>query len=111
VTAERDGWGQLVIAVGVHHVPGLDCAAQEPFALAPGAEVAKAAWSGMAEYQVAWPFTPLVVGELDEFIGRWATSLASAAQGSLSHPTQMPEIQPQRSWRREPRRRGLTPPY
>ena len=75
-------------------------AAQEPFALDPGEEAAKAVWSGMAEYQVAWPFTPLAVGELDEFIGRWASWLASAAQGSLSHPTQMPEIQPQGSWRR-----------
>lgn len=75
-------------------------AALEPFALDPGEEAAKAVCSGMAEYQVAWPFTPLVAGELDEFIGRWATWLASAAQGSLSHPTQMPEIQPQGSWRR-----------
>ena len=75
-------------------------AAQEPFALDPGEEAAKAVWSGMAEYQVAWPFTPLVVGELDEFIGRWATWLASAARGTLSHPTQMPENPPQGSWRR-----------
>ena len=75
-------------------------AAQEPFALTPGEEAAKAVWSGMAEYQVAWPFTPLIVGELDEFIGRWAAWLASAAQGTLSHPTRMPEIEPQGSWRR-----------
>jgi hypothetical protein len=75
-------------------------ARQEPFALDPGEEAAKAVWTGMAEYQVAWPFTPLVIGELDEFIGRWAAWLADAAEGRLMHPHQMPEIQPQGSWRR-----------
>jgi serine/threonine-protein kinase len=75
-------------------------ARQEPFALEPGVESAKAIWTGMAEYQVAWPFTPLIVGQLEEFVDRWADWFARATEGALNHPTQMPERQPQGSWRR-----------
>lgn len=62
-----------------------------PFALPPGDKAAKALWSGIAEYQAAWPFIPLVLGELDEFINRWATWLADASEGKLSSPSKMPE--------------------
>ena len=72
---------------------------QDPFALAPGEEAAKALWMGMAEYQVAWPFTRLSLGELDEFIDRWAGWFADAAAGRLTHPTTMPERQAHGSWR------------
>jgi hypothetical protein len=44
---------------------------QDPFALTPGTEAAKAVWHGIAEWQLAWPFTPVVAGDLDEFIHRW----------------------------------------
>ncbi|MPY58650.1 hypothetical protein FNH08_16210 [Streptomyces spongiae] len=54
---------------------------------------------------VAWPFTPLVLGDLDEFIERWAAWLAPAANGRLAHPSHMPERNPRGSWR--PRPRGL----
>lgn len=64
---------------------------QNPFALDPGEQAAKAVWTGMAEFQVAWPFTPIVVDNLDEFIDRWGAWLADAAQGQLGHPSQMPE--------------------
>ena len=73
---------------------------QNPFALEPGEESAKAVWNGMAEYQVAWPFTPLIVGELEEFIDRWAGWFADAAEGRLNHPSMMPERNPEGSWRR-----------
>jgi hypothetical protein len=73
---------------------------QDPFALSPGNASAKALWSGMAEYQVAWPFTRLVVGELDELVDRWLGWFAAAAQGALRHPSTMPERQPDGSWRR-----------
>jgi serine/threonine-protein kinase len=33
---------------------------QDPFALDPGEEAARALGSGMADFQLAWPFTPLV---------------------------------------------------
>ncbi|GLZ37200.1 serine/threonine-protein kinase [Actinokineospora sp. NBRC 105648] len=73
---------------------------QDPFALDPGTEAAKALWTGMAEWQLAWPFTPLTVDDLDEFIGRWAGWLATASNGRLSHPNSMPERRPENSFRR-----------
>lgn len=72
---------------------------QDPFALTPGEESAKAVWNGMAEYQVAWPFTVISIGDLSDFIGRWAGWFADAAQGQLNRPSTMPERQPQGSWR------------
>lgn len=73
---------------------------QDPFALQPGEESAKAVWSGMAEFQLAWPFTELVVGELDDFVDHWAGWFAMAAHGKLGHPGSMPERQANGSWRR-----------
>jgi serine/threonine protein kinase len=72
---------------------------QDPFSLNPGTESAKAVWNGMAEFQVAWPFTVVSIGDLDEFISRWAGWFADAAQGQLNRPSAMPERQPQGSWR------------
>jgi serine/threonine-protein kinase len=73
---------------------------QDPFALDPGTEAAKALWNGIAEWQLAWPFTPLTVDDLDEFIGRWAGWLATASAGNLGHPSSMPERRPENSFRR-----------
>ncbi|MGI8535308.1 MAG: protein kinase domain-containing protein [Mycobacteriales bacterium] len=73
---------------------------QDPFARPPGEESAKAVWAGMAELQVAWPFTPLVVGDLDEFIDRWIGWFAQAVRGDLRRPTTMPEGNPENTWRR-----------
>ncbi len=72
---------------------------QNPFALAPGEAAAKALWTGMAEYQVAWPFTRLSLEALDEFIDRWAGWFADAAAGRLTHPSTMPESQAHGTWR------------
>lgn len=71
-----------------------------PFALNPGPEAAAAVGPGLMEYQAAWPFTPLTVGELDDFIGRWSSWFAAAAQGQLNIPGTMPERDPNGSWRR-----------
>jgi hypothetical protein len=73
--------------------------AVDAFALDPGEEAAKAVWNGMAEFQTAWPFIPLVLGELDDFIDRWATWFAAASAGGLQHPSTMPE-RPASNWRR-----------
>jgi len=73
----------------------------DPFDLDPGKESAKAVWSGMAEFQVAWPFTRLEPENLDEFIERWAGWFAQAATGKLGHPSHMPERPPQDTWRRK----------
>ncbi|WP_330275149.1 serine/threonine protein kinase [Lentzea sp. NBC_00516] len=75
-------------------------ARQDPFAFDPGTEAAKALWNGIAEWQLAWPFTPLTVDDLGEFIGRWAGWLAAASDGRLSHPSSMPERRPENSFRR-----------
>lgn len=72
---------------------------QDPFARPPGEEAAKALGSGMTEYQVAWRFTPLVVGDLDDFVDRWAGWFALAAQSRLARPSSMPERDPHGSWR------------
>lgn len=71
-----------------------------PFALPPGEEAAKALWTGLAEFDVAWPFEPLTFDDLDGFVGRWAGWLAQAGQGRLSHPNTMPERQAGGTWRR-----------
>jgi eukaryotic-like serine/threonine-protein kinase len=73
---------------------------QEPFAMDPGEESAQAItqpWHTRA--QVAWPFTPVDVGGLEEFIDRWAGWLADAAEGRLRRPNPMPERSPLGSWR------------
>jgi serine/threonine protein kinase len=73
--------------------------AQNPFALRPDDRALRAVGPGMMEFQVAWPFTRLNVGELDEFVGRWGEWFAIAAEGRLGHPGSMPERQPVGSWR------------
>jgi serine/threonine-protein kinase len=71
-----------------------------PFAMDPGPPAGEAMSTtiGTAQ-QLAWPFTPLVPGELDDFIARWAEWFASAAGGSLQHPSHMPEKPPRGSYR------------
>lgn len=71
-----------------------------PFALDPGKHSAQALSNVIGKYQVAWPFTPLAVGELDEFISRWSGWLAEAADGTLQRPGRMPELPTAGSWRR-----------
>ena len=70
-----------------------------PFALDPGEDAAKALARAVTGFQLAWPLDPLEIGDLDEFIDRWATWFADAAQGRLSQPSRMPERNVPRSWR------------
>ncbi|MFE6838588.1 serine/threonine-protein kinase [Streptomyces sp. NPDC057705] len=72
----------------------------DPFFLNPHHEARGAVGTYMAMHQVAWPFTPLSIGDLDEFIDRWTNWLAKAASGELGHPRRMPERDPQGSWRK-----------
>jgi eukaryotic-like serine/threonine-protein kinase len=62
-----------------------------PFMLEPGIDAAKALWVGVAETQLAWPVSPVTVGELDEFIDRAMGWFADAADGRLQIPSTMPE--------------------
>lgn len=73
--------------------------AQEPFALDPGEPAAKAVWAGMAEFQVAWPFTLLDHDQMGEFISRWAGWVASGSNGGLNIPGTMPERPVDGTWR------------
>lgn len=72
---------------------------QNPFSLSPGKEVAQALSGVLGRFQVAWPPTPLIVGELDEFIDRWSSWLADAANGTFAEPVSMPERPITGSWR------------
>ncbi|WP_165640350.1 serine/threonine-protein kinase [Klenkia brasiliensis] len=72
---------------------------QDPYSLPPN-EISGAALSrGMADAQVAWPFTELLPGDLDEFVDRWVGWFGAGVQGRLSRPASMPEGQPQGTWR------------
>lgn len=72
-----------------------------PFAEDPGVASAKSALGpGMGTDQVAWPFTPLTIGDLDDFIDRWANWFAAASTGRLQPPQTMPERPVDGSWRR-----------
>lgn len=96
---EEDAFGWFETAF--MHTPVLSQVTNfEPFALPAGAQAAGAVGSGITEYQVAWPFTRLVPGELEDFISRWASWFAAASDGSYQRPSRMPEHPTEGSWRR-----------
>jgi len=75
--------------------------AEAPFAADPSEElVAKALMAVMGWSQLAWPFTRLDPGDIDEFTNRWIDWFTRAIQGQLSHPHSLPEG-PVGSWRRD----------
>ena len=55
----------------------------QPFPLDGGEDARLALLPVMHTHQVAWPFTPLTLGDLEDFIGRWAGWLAAGAEGRL----------------------------
>jgi eukaryotic-like serine/threonine-protein kinase len=71
---------------------------ETPFGLSPDKESAGALWS-KASIQVAWPFTPLQIDRLDDFISRWAQWFANGSEGQLDLPTKLPERSPKGSYR------------
>jgi eukaryotic-like serine/threonine-protein kinase len=84
----------------MHSVLTMQTLSCTPFALPPDESAAKALWPGMAEYEVAWPFEPLVCGDLEQFTDRWIRWFAESASGNLRIPSVMPERSPENSWRR-----------
>ncbi|MEV0695475.1 serine/threonine-protein kinase [Streptomyces sp. NPDC050388] len=96
-TAEQYQWFETAF-MGTPFGP--QSTAVKPFALPPQSDAATALRPVIGGAQVAWPFMPLVIGDMDEFISRWADWLAQAATGRLAHPSRMPERDPQGSWRR-----------
>jgi serine/threonine-protein kinase len=64
----------------------------DPFPLRPTDEHAAAAFTQVTDVrQVAWQPIPFDQGEEEQFIERWLGWFAAAADGSLSHPSTMPE--------------------
>ena len=71
----------------------------DPFALDPGQDAFMALSPAIAEYQVAWPFTPIDQGDEEDFLERWIGWFADGAQGLLSRPGKMPERKTNGTWR------------
>ncbi len=64
----------------------------DPFALNPSDRDAGAALSSvMSHRQVAWEPLPFDQGDEEQFIERWLGWFAEASDGSLQHPSSMPE--------------------
>jgi serine/threonine-protein kinase len=72
---------------------------QAPWALHPGEEAARALAAGIDVVQCAWPFTKLDDDSMSEFVDRWIVWFATAANGQLQHPSQMPERDPNGRYR------------
>lgn len=75
---------------------------QEPFAISDLGEVAlHHALNGVVGIrQIAWEFTRVDPGDCDELVQRWLDWFASAAEGTLHRPNQLPERPVPRTWRR-----------
>jgi eukaryotic-like serine/threonine-protein kinase len=95
--AGRYGWFETAFMIAP---TVLKSSRMAPFAMDLGEGAAKALGQGVAGFQMAWPFTQLVIGDLDEFVERWLGWFADAAQGRLNLPSNMPEKRDQGSWRR-----------
>jgi len=64
----------------------------DPFALQPTDELAGRAFCPVMDIrQLAWQPLPFDQGDEDQFIERWAMWFASAADGTIGHPSHMPE--------------------
>ena len=71
-----------------------------PFAMSPeGRDTAQALSNGWHTHNVARPFMLIDQGDEESFVERWMKWFAQAAQGQLHCPSQMPESNPQGSWR------------
>jgi serine/threonine-protein kinase len=73
--------------------------AYEPFPLDGGDDAALALRLGAHTHRVAHAFTPLAVGDLDDFIDRWAEWFGAASQGQLRRVSGA-GTNPEGSWRR-----------
>lgn len=83
----------------IHPMMAPSLSGHQPFGLDLGERAIAAVSPVSGELQVAWPFTRLDLGDLHEFIGRWAGWFADAVAGHLDVPRQMPERDPRGSWR------------
>lgn len=70
-----------------------------PVAFEPSANAGKALSRTMAEWQVAWPFTPVDQGDQGDFMERWLDWFGAAAAGQMSRPSSRPERPSEGTWR------------
>src|SRR5262249_9565037 len=59
----------------------------------------KEAWPQSLSYEVAWPFAPVIPGDLDEFINRWVTWFGDVANGRPPRQSFNPGRSREHSWR------------
>lgn len=71
----------------------------QPFPLDGGDDARLALLLGLHTHQVGWPFTPLTLGDLDDFIDRWAGWLAAGSKGRLQRASG-DGVNAEGSWRR-----------
>ena len=70
-----------------------------PAAMKPSEDTGKAFSSGLAEWALARPVTPIDQGEEDTFVERWLDWFGQAANGQLFSPRSLPEGSPSGSYR------------
>jgi eukaryotic-like serine/threonine-protein kinase len=70
-----------------------------PIAFEPCESAGKALSSSIAEWHVAWPFTPIDQGEEDGFVERWLEWFGQAVADQLHRPSNTPERPTDGSWR------------
>jgi len=74
-------------------------AQRDPFALAPDSNASLALSTTAHTHLVGWPFTPLQIDGIEDFVDRWAGWLGEASTGALRRPS-TPERPPDGTWRR-----------
>lgn len=97
--AESYGWFETAFTRHPAFDRGRPRPQVEPFSLAPESTARAAVASGTDVTQVAWPFVQLDIGDLGDFISRWAQWLAEAFRGQLNYPSRTPERPTQGTWR------------
>lgn len=85
--AGQYGWYETTFWMGAFAQPSR----RTPFALDPSEDAGRALGGAVGDLAVAWPFTPLALGQLDEFIDRWIGWFADASENRMQYPGNMPE--------------------
>ncbi|WP_330275145.1 serine/threonine protein kinase [Lentzea sp. NBC_00516] len=77
-----------------------ETASVTPFSMRPSREIGMALSGVSGRWRHAWPFLPVVPGDMDDFVDRWAGTLAQAADRTLRVPSLLPERPVEGSWRK-----------
>ncbi|MCX2950172.1 serine/threonine-protein kinase [Lentzea sp. NEAU-D7] len=77
-----------------------EIASVTPFSMSPSPEIGMALSGASGQWRHAWPFMPVVPGDMNDFVDRWANTLAQAMDGTLTAPNLRPERLVEDSWRK-----------